>query len=67
MEDGVTEESVILYATTSIKTSFLYSVNYISPSLMVSQGKYFSLIGFLCFIMYFGLPGLVFLLSSLKE
>ncbi len=64
---GATEELDNLFAITSTKMSFWYSANFISLSSMDFLAKYFSWIGYPCFIIYFGHLGLVSLLMSLKE
>jgi hypothetical protein len=67
MEDGVTEGLVFLFATIFTKMSFLYFVNCTLLFSTDIQAKYFSLTGFPCFTMHFGLRGLVFSHSSLIE
>lgn len=67
MGDGVTEELGNLFVITSTKMSYWYFANSTLRFSMDFLGKYSFWIGFQCFIISFGHPGLASLLMYLKE
>jgi hypothetical protein len=67
MEDGVIEELGFSFVTIFIKMLYWYFVNYILLSIMGFQDKYIIVIGYQCYIMYYGQLGHLYLHLFLRE